>query len=1764
MGAMSARRTRAASGAFIRCLALLPTLLFGAVLLLDAAPAVAHSYISPTLTVAVQTEALNVTFSKPTSGDVQGTFVQYRTKSPQGNWQDAGSKSKAQCFGQAPVQTDCSITISSLTGGTTYQVRGSFRAANHHHWSSPVDGTPTASTTQSNNANLSALTATSSTSSTGSFSALSIGTFAAATIAYTASVANTITHVKLTPTRAQANATIKVAKSGSTLTAVNSGSASAAIALSVGANAILVEVTAQDTTTKKTYTVTVTRASATATPTAQWANSTYSVTETDADQELAVTINFSAATTDAVILTVGNSGTATRSGTDWEYKSGTTCGVAASGVTSTTCTLVIKGDNLEESAETIILTLTAVVSGTVTIGTTSATTITITDDDSPTQSSNANLSALTASSSTSSGGTFSSLSIGTFASATTAYTASVANTITHVKLTPTRAQANATIKVGKSGSLTAVNSGSASTAISLSEGANAILVEVTAQDSTKKTYTVTVTRAAATTTAPVWSATLTPEALGSGGQGCSTKTNCDSKLTDNSFTVGSTDFYFTHLAEYDSGTFSGQLRFQLNQAPNNALKAMKLCVGSTSFSLSSPLDTLFFFANANLAWSAGTGVFLSIVGNSAACPSAPATPTVTLSATPTTVAEGSSVTVTATLSAAAAATFTIPITITADSAETTDYSAPGSLEIAFGATTGTATITTAQDTDTYDETFTVALGALPTGVSAGSTTSVVITIDDDDAATTTPTTVTLVAEPNPVVEGEQIILTMTLSKAPVADFSIVARVTSSTAEEGDHGFTEDLRFDFPIGVTEASSIVATTVDADTDDETFTVGLGTLPSGVVAGDPASVTITITDKTPSVRFSATSIRLNEGTTTTYTARLSAQPSARVTMALNTNTKLNEKLTVAPENLAFTTSNWNTPQPVTLTAKTDADSEHDEVDLFYSLSGDSDYTGLPASNRTVKVLVVDADGSAFPTVSLSASANRVTEGSPVTITAALSAVLTTDVVIPISLIAGTAEPDDYGTLDSITIPSGDLTATATLTTNQDIDTDDETLTVQLGAQLPLTVDAGSPTSLSLTIEDDEPISSLPTVSLSATPNPVRENESLTITATLSSAVDRDVTIAITLTPGGGAVDADAGDYGALNSITIPANSTSASESIRINDDSDDKDKETFTITLGNLPVGVRAGSQREVVVTIDDDDPLGLILSANPPRVGPGGTVVVTAMLDERPPSDATVTIEVVGDTAADAAKVSEDYTSDPILPTTLTIPTNAQSSSNAVTIEIAQNATIGRTITLTATTPIGGLTLTYEQVITIVNDLEPVHQAVVPEVARAVAGRVSGAISARIGQVFEASGSATSGASASLGGQRTLSGALVTHAPNLLNGHRPMRDLLHNSHFVLPLNGGGGNNGASSLSLWGGGKYTSLSGENDGQSFDGSLQGAQLGVDTKLRDNLLAGMALSWSQGAFDYETEAGKQGDYEIDLISLHPYFGGRGEQMEWWASAGYGSGEVEISPDDGLASTNDVTLQTLSVGGSGQMWADETGAHIRLKGEFTQTEMEIEESAVQPDSLTVSATLIRIALEARRTQSLRNGRSLTPSLSLGARHDGGDGNTGTGAEMRGTVHYHNPRTGVSASASMHTLLGRSDYEEWGIMGMVRLSAGADGQGLSFEMSPAYGNSGGADASGSGSGQIWSNGLREDAAHIAEDAGGQLEMRLGYGLPTPGERDGLLTPWSGMTLHDDGNRYRLGLDWATGGPFTLRLHGERRETVGADADHAVLLKGEARF
>lgn len=130
----------------------------------------------------------------------------------------------------------------------------------------------------------------------------------------------------------------------------------------------------------------------------------------------------------------------------------------------------------------------------------------------------------------------------------------------------------------------------------------------------------------------------------------------------------------------------------------------------------------------------------------------------------------------------------------------------------------------------------------------------------------------------------------------------------------------------------------------------------------------------------------------------------------------------------------------------------------------------TGKFSNEPMARLTFVLTETATRPTVSLSASPNPVDEGSPVTVTATLSEALTDDVTIALVLTAGTAEPDDYGALESITIDGGSTADTGEVTTAADADHDDERFTVALGS-LPSSVAAGAPSSVEVTIRDAGP---------------------------------------------------------------------------------------------------------------------------------------------------------------------------------------------------------------------------------------------------------------------------------------------------------------------------------------------------------------------------------------------------------------------------------------------------------------------------------------------------------------------------------------------------------------------------------------------------------------------------------------------------------------------------------------------------------------------
>ncbi|MDM5179578.1 cadherin-like beta sandwich domain-containing protein [Massilia sp. DJPM01] len=274
--------------------------------------------------------------------------------------------------------------------------------------------------------------------------------FSPATLAYGASVGNAVTAVTVTPSAAAGSITVNGL-------ATASGNASAPIVLAVGANAVSVVVTAPDGLSSKTYSITVNRAGAgnadlaalaapglTFTPAFAPGITSYSLAVPNASASIALIPT--AADSNA---SIGVNGVA-----------------VASGASSAPIALAVGANAVQ-------------VSVTAQNGTVKTYTVSVTRA----ASADATLSKLV-------------LSAGelspAFSAATRAYTVAVPNASASLTITPTVLDASASVSING----VAVASASASAPLALAVGSNTITIVTTAQDGSKISTTITVTRAA--------------------------------------------------------------------------------------------------------------------------------------------------------------------------------------------------------------------------------------------------------------------------------------------------------------------------------------------------------------------------------------------------------------------------------------------------------------------------------------------------------------------------------------------------------------------------------------------------------------------------------------------------------------------------------------------------------------------------------------------------------------------------------------------------------------------------------------------------------------------------------------------------------------------------------------------------------------------------------------------------------------------------------------------------------------------------------------------------------------------------------------------------------------------------------------------------------------------------------------------------------------------------------------------------------------------
>ena len=499
----------------------------------------------------------------------------------------------------------------------------------------------------------------------------------------------------------------------------------------------------------------------------------------------------------------------------------------------------------------------------------------------------------------------------------------------------------------------------------------------------------------------------------------------------------------------------------------------------------------------------------------------------------------------------------------------------------------------------------------------------------------------------------------------------------------------------------------------------------------------------------------------------------------------------------------------------------------------------------------------------------------------------------------------------------------------------------------------------------------------------------------------------------------------------------------------------------------------------------------------------------------------------------------------------------------------------TLTLTLSHPFGAEIGDGVATGTIVNT-DAMPQAWLARFGRTVADQVLEAVESRM------TAPRTAGSEVTLAGQRLGGGAVAPDGEGLgdveaeagletlagwLRGKREgedapgfgtravtERDLLVGSSFSFT----GGTEREGTYTLWGRGAVTRFDGRESELTLDGEVASGMLGADWT-GDALTAGLVISHSQGEGSYRSPQG-DGAVSSTLTGLYPW--GRyalSERLSLWGVAGYGEGTLTLTPDGMAPIRTDLDLLMAASGLRGVLVQAPAAGGFELA--VKTDAMGVQTGTAKAQGLQAEqaeVTRLRLGLEGSRPFRFEGGASLTPSVEIGVRHDGGDAETGFGVDMGGGLAWSDPPRGLSAEFQGRGLLSHDSagFGERGFSGSLSWDPTPEtSRGLSLSMSQTVG----APAAGGMDALLERNtlaGLTADESGEGGLAQRRFEVKLGYGLLAFGDRF-TSTPELGLGWSESVRETTLGWHLAEarrgGLAFGLDVEAARREnTVGDQA------------
>ena len=324
---------------------------------------------------------------------------------------------------------------------------------------------------------------------------------------------------------------------------------------------------------------------------------------------------------------------------------------------------------------------------------------------------------------------------------------------------------------------------------------------------------------------------------------------------------------------------------------------------------------------------------------------------------------------------------------------------------------------------------------------------------------------------------------------------------------------------------------------------------------------------------------------------------------------------------------------------------------------------------------------------------------------------------------------------------------------------------------------------------------------------------------------------------------------------------------------------------------------------------------------------------------------------------------------------------------------------------------------------------------------------------------AAGTAPRGMPGASGGGALMMGAGGLNGGGFLQMGLGGGDLLTGSDFAMNRESRGG-----ILSFWSRGAQSRFSGREGALSLGGDVRTTMFGADYA-RGPLVAGLSLSNSRGLGEYAGAAG--GQVASSVTGLYPWLGYKmTERVTVWGVAGYGAGGLRLTPDGGPALEAGLSMAMAAAGTRGELVAGgASGFALAFKADalWVGTAIDgVDGPAGRLKATDAAVTRFRTGLEGSRAYTLAGRLSLTPSVEVGLRHDGGDAETGAGMDVGAGLVVSDAGTGLAVDVRVRTLLVHQDedFSERGVA--VSLSYNPTPQtplGFVARVAPSWGGAG---------------------------------------------------------------------------------------------------------